>query len=58
MNNQEMSLFDALRIAEATPDSLAVDSEELRILRTKTSQTLKAIACVKNAFGIAARVRQ
>jgi hypothetical protein len=58
MNNQGMSLFDAIRIAEATPESLAIDSDELRILRTKTPKTLKTIACVKDAFGITARVRQ
>jgi hypothetical protein len=58
MNNQEMSLFDAIRIAEAIPEGLAADSDELRILKTKTTKTLKAVACAKEVFGFAARVKQ
>lgn len=58
MNNQDMSLFDAIRIAEATPESLAADSDELRILKAKTAKTLKAVACVKEVFGFGARVKQ
>src|SRR5437867_691113 len=36
--NPEKSLFDALRIAEATAKSLAVDAEEFRILKTKSAE--------------------
>jgi hypothetical protein len=56
--NQEISLFDAIRIAQATPETLAVDAAELKILKTKTAEILKAIACVKEVFGFAARVKQ
>lgn len=55
---QEMSLFDAIRLAEATPESLAADSDELRIIKTKTAKTLKAVAYVKEVFGFAARVKR
>ena len=58
MNNPGMSLFDAIRIAEATPESLAADADELRILRVKPLKTLQAIAFVKEVFGLNARVER
>jgi hypothetical protein len=57
MNNHEISLFDAIRLAEASSKSLANDANELAILKTKSARTLKAIAVVKEVFGLAAKVR-
>lgn len=53
-----MSLFDALRIAEATAEGLAIDAEELTILKTKGTEALRVIANVKSVFGLDARVRK
>ena len=54
----EIPLFDALRIAEGTPEALSTDAEELKILRTKSAETLKVIAKIKAVFGLDAKVTQ
>jgi hypothetical protein len=55
---EKISLFDALRIAQATPRTLAMDLEELEILLKKDDEMLQAIAKVKSVFGLKAKVRK
>jgi len=40
------------------PKRLSTDAEELKILRTKSAETLKVIAKIKAVFGLDAKVTQ
>ena len=55
-NQDQVSLFDAG--TDAIPEQLAVDPEELAVLKTKDPEALRMIMMIKGAFGQDARVVQ